>query len=235
MKDDLASLRVDYGTHELTQLAAGNDPMLLFRAWFDDARARPSVPEPNAMSLATATADGVPSVRMVLLKDVDVPRAAFTWFTNLRSRKAREILERREPVAALAWWWPGDDERPGRQVRAAGRVEVVDRAATQTYFDSRPRAARIGAIASHQSQPVHDRSILDARAAAIGDADIVLPEDWGGLRLIADELEFWQGRSGRLHDRIAFLRARDGESTPPVATRVVDATGTAWHRMRLEP
>lgn len=236
MDDDLAALRVEYGASEMSQAAAGNDPMQLFRAWFADARQRRNVVEPNAMSLATATSDGMPSVRMVLLKDVDVAAASFTWYTNLASRKAREIMERAAPVAALAWWWPGDDASvPGRQVRAVGRVELVDRATARTYFDSRPMEARVGAAASRQSRPVRHRSELEARVAQVAAGTVELPESWGGMRLLADELEFWQGRAGRLHDRVVFLRADAADTVPAEATCVTDGAGTTWHRMRLEP
>lgn len=216
-----------------------------FGAWFRDAAGQPATLEPNAMSLATVAADGTPSVRMVLLKGVDPERAAFTWYTNLRSRKASEALAAGR--AALCWWWPGPH---GRQVRAVGRVEPVDDATADAYFESRPLAARVGAVASRQSRAVRDRALLDARAAAVGHEHPARPEGWGGLRLVADEIEFWQGRLGRLHDRIAFLRldaeggvlsraaveAAGGDAALREAgTVVADAHGSTWLRVRLEP
>lgn len=245
MHDDLAGIRVDYAGDGFHAADAGNDPMTLFGAWFEHASGRSGVAEPNAMSLATSGVDGTPSVRMVLLKGVDDATASFTWFTNLASRKAVEATAR--GAAALCWWWPGE---PGRQVRAVGRVEAVARDAARAYFDRRPADARVGALASRQSRAVADRATLDARAAALDPTAVELPEDWGGLRLVADELEFWQGRTGRLHDRIAFLRldaagticSRAGaqagggdEVLHAAGTIVTDPHGATWLRVRLEP
>ncbi|MCW2973613.1 MAG: Pyridoxamine 5-phosphate oxidase [Thermoleophilia bacterium] len=222
--------------------------MAVFVAWFALARAAATArsgPEANAMTAATVAADGTPSARMVLLKDVDERAAAFTWYTNLASRKANELAT--NDRAALCWWWPGEVPR---QVRAVGRVTPVDRATSAAYFASRPIEARIGAAVSHQSRAVAHRSELDDRTAAINPARVELPDDWGGLRLVADELEFWQGRTGRLHDRITFLRLDDaGEpyaasavasaggaaAVRAAATEVTDPAGTRWWRVRLEP
>lgn len=245
MDDELAVRRVEYGEEGFRSADAGSDPASLFRAWYADAAARASVPEPNAMSLATVAADGTPSSRMVLLKAVEGERAAFTWYTNLAGRKATEALSHGR--AALCWWWPGS---PGRQVRAVGRVEAVSREQAAAYFASRPPAARIGAAASTQSRALASREQLEARAAKVAEAGLELPETWGGLTLVADELEFWQGRAGRLHDRITFLRvAPDGTVASPaaveaaggeshvrsLATEVVDGRGTRWQRLRLAP
>ena len=245
MHDDLASIRVDYDGDGFSAADAGADPMATFLAWFGDARGRDTVAEANAMTLATATADGVPSARMVLLKAVDPVRTSFTWYTNLRSRKAMEAAT--TGVAALCWWWPGS---PGRQVRAVGRVEEVDVNTSRSYFDGRPRDARIGAVASRQSRAVADRATLDARAAELEGVEPELPETWGGLTLTADELEFWQGRAGRLHDRITFLRldedggirssaavvaAGGADALRAAGSVVTDAHGARWLRARLEP
>lgn len=245
MNDELAGRRVDYDAAGFHAQDAGDDPMARFEAWFEAATEQPSIAEPNAMTLATAAADGTPSARMVLLKGVDPARAAFTWYTNLDSRKAREAVA--VGRAALCWWWPGS---PGRQVRAVGRVEPVDRADAAAYFATRPEPAKVGAMASRQSRAVRDRAELDARVAAIDHAQLRLPDSWGGLRLLADELEFWQGRTGRLHDRITFLRldaeggvlsragteAAGGEAAlRELATPVTDTYGTRWLRVRLEP
>jgi pyridoxamine 5'-phosphate oxidase len=241
---DLAHLRVEYGRTRLCAADAGDDPMVLFGSWFARARDDDAAPEANAMSLATAAPDGTPSVRMVLLKEVDVRRASFTWYTNLDSRKAREA----RTTAALCWWWPGT---PGRQVRAVGRVEEISREEAAAYFATRPGGARVGAAASEQSRPVASRAELDARAAALDAPTVELPERWGGLRLVADELEFWQGQAGRLHDRIAFLRldpdsgaivsaaaaagAGGAEALLRSGTVVADRQGVSWLRVRLQP
>ncbi|MCW2926132.1 MAG: pyridoxamine 5-phosphate oxidase [Thermoleophilia bacterium] len=247
MHEDLPSLRVEYGTDGFAEADAGADPMALFAAWLEAARGVETDREANAMTLATVGAGGVPSARMVLLKGIDPTDARFTWFTNLDSRKGLEVAA--NPLAALCWWWPAAGDVPGRQVRAVGRVVQLDRAASATYFDSRPIGARIGAAASHQSRAVPDRAALDARAAALTEP-VRIPERWGGLQLVADELEFWQGRSGRLHDRVSFLRVDDMgrprseaaiaaagglDQLEAAALRVTDAAGTSWLRARLEP
>lgn len=245
MDQDLASIRVEYGADGFSAADAGVDPMACFAAWLAAARSGDAVAECNAMSLATTTASGAPSCRMVLLKDVEPSRAAFTWYTNLASRKSLELDA--SPRGALCWWWPGT---PGRQVRAVGVVEHVSRAESAAYFNQRPEAARIGAIASRQSRAVVSRAALEARAAQVAGPALELPDTWGGLRLVADELEFWQGRNGRLHDRIAFLRLND-DGTPAftdgivavagydalrtAGVETVDAHGTRWLRTRLEP
>lgn len=245
MTDELATLRVDYDGGGLAAADAGADPMALFAAWFDDARRRDEVGEPNAMALATSTSNGTPSVRMVLLKGLEAERAGFVWYTHLGSRKAREV--RATGHAALCWWWPG---APGRQVRAVGRVEDVERATVERYFASRPPAARVAAACSRQSRAVAARAQLEARIAGADPEQVTLPDDWGGLRLVADELEFWQGRSGRAHDRITFLRL-DAAGDPTSAagidaaggiqvlraagTVVGDSHGTQWLRARLDP
>jgi pyridoxamine 5'-phosphate oxidase len=245
VNEELARRRVEYEGAGFGAAEAGEDPMARFAAWFSQAAEEPATAEPNAMSLATAATDGTPSVRMVLLKAVDHETASFTCYTNLDSRKAREAFSRGR--AALCWWWPGAH---GRQVRAVGRVEHVSREDAAAYFATRPEAARVGAAISRQSRAIRDRAELDARLAAIDPARVELPDGWGGLRVLADELEFWQGRTGRLHDRITFLRldaeggivshagadAAGGEDlVRELATPVTDPHGTRWLRLRLEP
>ncbi|MCW2920727.1 MAG: putative pyridoxine 5-phosphate oxidase [Thermoleophilia bacterium] len=248
--DDLSGIRIDYAGAGFSAADAGSDPMARFDAWFEEASELATVVEPNAMALATSAPDGTPSVRMVLLKAVDAAAASFGWHTNLESRKATECL--RTGTAALCWWWPGapGSDNPGRQVRAVGRVERLDRDASRAYFERRPIEARVSAVASHQSRAVQDRATIDARAAAIDPSSVELPASWGGLRLVADELEFWQGRTARLHDRITFLRLdeHDAVLSRPAAdaaggddalltagTIVTDPHGTRWLRARLEP
>ncbi len=219
--------------------------MRCFDEWFVHATATSTTDEPNAMSLATVSPDGTPSVRMVLLKDVDEARAAFTCYTNLDARKAREAFGAGR--AAMCWWWPGQH---ARQVRVVGRVEHVERDVAAAYFASRPVEAQVGALASQQSRAIANRGELDARVATVDPASATLPESWGGIRVVADEIEFWQGRAGRLHDRIAFLRlnadaaiassaaveAAGGETALcEYGTVVKDEHNIDWLRVRLEP
>lgn len=243
--DDLQRLRVEYDGIGLTADQAGTDPMGRFGDWFADARSRTTVAEANACSFATVARDGTPSVRMVLLKQVDPERAAFVVYTNLDGRKGVEAATAGR--AALCWWWPG---MPGRQVRVVGHVELVDREEAERYFRSRPAAAQVGAVASPQSRAIERRRWLEERAAAVDPGSVRLPERWGGLRIVADELELWQGRPGRLHDRIAFLRigpegdlcakaavevAGGEDHVRAVGTPVVDPYGAPWLRLRLAP
>jgi pyridoxamine 5'-phosphate oxidase len=176
------------------------DPLRQFEAWFAEARDA-GVPVPEAMAVATATADGAPSVRMVLLKDVD--ERGFVFFTNYESRKGRELEA--NPRAALLFHW----EALGRQVRVEGSVERVSDAESDAYFSTRPVGSRLGAIASKQSRPLADRAELERAIEALPD-DAPRPEWWGGYRVRPERFEFWQHRENRLHDR--FLYERDGEA-----------------------
>ncbi|MEO6867913.1 MAG: pyridoxal 5'-phosphate synthase [Gaiellales bacterium] len=246
MSDNLEHRRVEYASEGFTTKLAGADPMALFAAWYDLAATDPAIVEPNAMSLATVAEDGTPSNRMVLLKGIDMKAGSFRCFTNLRSRKAREALQ--GGVAALCWWWPGP---PGREVRAVGRMRELDRDIVERYFATRPVAAQIGAAASQQSRAVENRASLEARIAECSaEPPAHAPDSWGGFDLHADELEFWQGRPGRVHDRISFLRldeaggicsragadAAGGEAhVLAVGHEVTDAARTRWLRLRLEP
>lgn len=180
------------------------DPVRQFEAWYADAEAA-GVAQPDATALATATADGQPSVRLVLLKAYD--GRGFVFFTNRESRKAGELAA--NPRAALALYW----QPLRRQVRVEGVVEIVSEAEATAYFATRPRGSRLAAWASPQSRPVSDRVALDALYAGVEarfPGDVPLPPFWGGYRVVPQAIEFWQGRENRLHDRFRYERSTDG-------------------------
>jgi pyridoxamine 5'-phosphate oxidase len=201
----IADLRREYARARLDEADVSHDPVVEFARWFAEARDA-EVHEPNAMSLATATADGTPSVRIVLLKDFD--ERGFVFFTDYRSQKGRELEE--NPRAALAFYW-GELER---QVRVAGTVTRTSPEESAAYFATRPLGSRLGAWTSHQSRVIPSRLVLEEALrtveARFGDGAVPLPEHWGGYRLRPTVLEFWQGRPSRLHDRIRYLRQADG-------------------------
>jgi pyridoxamine 5'-phosphate oxidase len=181
------------------------DPIEQFRRWYDDAGAR-GVLQPDAMIVASATSDGRPSARAVLLRGLD--ERGFAFYTNFESRKGRELDA--NPHAAVLFHWP----EVHRQVRATGRVERVSQAESEAYWNNRPRASRISAWASAQSETIASREQLEARAAEaearFGDGEVPLPPFWGGYRLVPDELELWEQREDRLHDRLRYTRTDDG-------------------------
>jgi pyridoxamine 5'-phosphate oxidase len=205
MDDVLARMRQEYGERGLRRSDLLADPLEQFTRWFDEARSAPIL-EPNAMTLATVDAAGQPSARTVLLKAVD--RRGLTFYTNLESRKAREIAA--NPKSALLFWWPPQ----GRQVRFEGDLEPLDEAEADAYFATRPRGSQIGAWASAQSKVVADRAALDAAEremeARFADGPVPRPPFWGGYRLVPVRVEFWQGRVNRLHDRLRYTRRGKG-------------------------
>lgn len=209
----VADLREEYTRGGLTEANAGDDPFVLFRAWFAAALSA-GLPEPNAFTLATVGPDGKPAARVVLLKGLD--DRGFAFFTNYDSRKGRDIAG--NPHVALAFLWHPFE----RQVRVEGRAERVSPEESDEYYRVRPLGSRLGAWASPQSAVIPGREVLERQHAELlakyADGNVPRPPNWGGYRVIPDAVEFWQGRPNRLHDRIRFRR-----------------DGGRWVRERLAP
>lgn len=197
----------------LSEESVHADPLVQARHWLDEALLA-GIHNAEAVALATSAADGLPSVRFVLCKQLDAQ--GFVFFTNLESRKARELASR--PHGALAFYW----DAFGRQLRATGPVEEVPRKVAAAYFETRPRGSRIGAWASPQSRPIASRGELEAlwedTAERFRGSEPPLPPHWGGYRLLPEEIELWEHRDSRLHDRLLYRR-----------------DGNGWRRTRLAP
>ena len=210
----LADLRQEYTRESLNERDVDTDPIQQFGRWFAQAQ-NAGLVEPNAMALATATSDGRPSVRMVLLKGADAN--GFVFFTDYRSRKGRELTE--NPRASLCMWW----DVLQRQVRIEGTIARIPVTESLKYFSSRPYGSQVGAWASLQSSVLMARDVLEREVARVLEmypegTEVPLPHHWGGYRLTPEHIEFWQGRQSRLHDRIVYERA-----------------GEAWTIGRLSP
>jgi pyridoxamine 5'-phosphate oxidase len=214
MSDTFGHFRREYDDVPLLQAYLPEQPLELLRAWLD-AAAGAGVDEPNGMALATCDAGGAPHCRIVLLKGIDA--RGLTFFTNHDSDKGRQLAA--NPRAAATFWWP---QPRNRQVRVQGPVERASELVADAYFASRPRRAQLCSAASPQSRVVANRAeleqLVDALAARIGDGPVPRPANWGGYVLIAEHVEFWQGRDSRLHDRFRYVR-----------------DGSAWRHDRLAP
>jgi pyridoxamine 5'-phosphate oxidase len=212
---NLADLRKEYSLKDLDITDVADNPFDQFRQWFTEAL-QATVNEPNAMHLATVSAEGRPSGRVVLLKDL-TPEGEFTFYTNYSSRKGEELAH--NPWASLTFFWPELE----RQIRIEGKTTRVTDQTSDAYFSSRPRGSQIGAWTSPQSKVIQDRNHLAEKQRQVevqftGQA-VPRPGYWGGYRLQPDRIEFWQGRPSRLHDRILYLQGPDGQ----------------WTRQRLAP
>jgi pyridoxamine 5'-phosphate oxidase len=210
---DIQHFRNDFSRDELRDEDLEQNPMVMFSQWFKTA-VQANIPEVNAMTAASVSVDGRPSARTVLLKEFD--ESGFVFYTNYRSRKAMEF-DQNPNVALLIFW-----KELERQIRIEGSVEKIESYKSDEYFDSRPLESKMSAIVSEQSQPIASRHRLEENWVEFFknnfNKEIIRPEYWGGYRVIADKIEFWQGRPNRMHDRILYSR-----------------TETGWENERLQP
>lgn len=197
---NIHDLRIDYTRGTLDERDADPHPFVMFQKWLDAAIAE-NLPEPNAMTLATAALDAKPSARVVLLRGLD--ERGFVFFTNYAARKGKELKD--NPFAALVFFW----QPLHRQVRVEGRVERVSANESDTYFASRPRGSQLASAASPQSQVIPNREYLETRVQELETRypeHVLRPAQWGGYRVVPDVFEFWQGRENRMHDRLRYTR-----------------------------
>jgi pyridoxamine 5'-phosphate oxidase len=213
-QEELRNLRQDYSAASLSETTININPIKQFDIWFNEA-IEAKLHEPNAMTLATATHDGRPSARIVLLKGYDA--AGFVFYTNYLSRKGKEITK--NPLGAITFFWSELE----RQVRIEGNIEKLTKEQSDRYFHSRPKMSQFGAVISPQSQEIPNREILETKLSQLeeeyADKDIPKPSFWGGYILKPRMIEFWQGRSSRLHDRILYKKIDNNN----------------WKKVRLAP
>ena len=211
--EDLTHVRKEYSRHSLDELDVDLNPFVQFQQWFEQA-VKAELPEPNAMALATATPDGRPSVRMVLLKGFD--ERGFVFYTNYEGRKSVELAA--NPQAAVLFFWVELE----RQVRIEGTVEKTSKQESDEYFKTRPLESRLSAWASRQSSIIPSRSFLEQKMSDLehryANREVPLPPFWGGFRIQPQVFEFWQGRENRLHDRVRYM-----------------LQGGVWHIERVSP
>lgn len=201
---DLTDARLSYEKHTLPDVGLPAMPFDLFRVWFDQA-VKEALPEPYAMSLATCGADGHPSVRIVLMRELT--EHGLVFYTNYDSHKGQDLAE--NPFAEALFFWQGLE----RQVRIFGRMTKIDQQKSAQYFSKRPLESQIGAwVSQPQSGPVDSRQVMEERFAQLSEQfgqEVPYPQFWGGYELVAEKVEFWQGRKGRMHDRIVYTKAQD--------------------------